>query len=105
MEQEIKDKRLVVEGEPEIVTDIREQILTAFGDLVFVEDGHHYYLNGAEIPSVSAVVHRFSHPFDEKKKEKARILFEKGLVNIDESGFSLTKNGFLLSNSIICEFI
>lgn len=65
MEQEIKNKRLVVEGEPEIVTDIREQILTAFGDLVFVEDGHHYYLNGTEIPSVSTVVHRFSHPFDE----------------------------------------
>ncbi|MBO4339330.1 MAG: radical SAM family heme chaperone HemW [Clostridia bacterium] len=48
---------------------------------------------------------RFSHPFDEKKKEKARLLKEKGLVNIDESGVSLTRNGFLLSNSVICELI
>ncbi len=48
---------------------------------------------------------RFSHPFDEAKKKKARFLNEKGLVNIDESGFSLTQNGFLLSNSVICEFI
>lgn len=48
---------------------------------------------------------RFSHPFDEQKIKKARFLKDKGLVNIDESGFSLTRNGFLLSNSIICEFI
>ncbi len=48
---------------------------------------------------------KFSHPFGEDKKEKARTLQKKGLVNIDESGLSLTRNGFLLSNSVICEFI
>lgn len=48
---------------------------------------------------------RFSHPFDENKKEKARFLKEKGLVNLNESGFSLTREGFLLSNSVICKFI
>ena len=48
---------------------------------------------------------KFSHPFDEEKKEKARFFSKKGLVNIDESHFSLTRNGFLISNSLICEFI
>ena len=48
---------------------------------------------------------RFSHRFDESKKEKARFFKEKGLVDIDESHLSLTREGFLVSNSLICEFI
>ena len=48
---------------------------------------------------------RFSHPFDESKKERARFFEKKGLVDIDESHLSLTREGFLVSNSLICEFI
>jgi len=48
---------------------------------------------------------RFSRPFGEEKKEKARFLMKKGLVDINESRLSLTRKGFLLSNSVICEFI
>ncbi|MBE6835382.1 MAG: radical SAM family heme chaperone HemW [Ruminococcaceae bacterium] len=55
--------------------------------------------------SFSEFEKRFSHPFDEIKKEKARFLKTKGLVDIDESHISLTRAGFLVSNSLICEFI
>lgn len=65
MRKEITDNNIVVQGEPEEVTQIRQQIIEAFQDLTFEEAGHHYYLNGKEIPSVSSVVHRFNHPFDE----------------------------------------
>ena len=55
---------LIVKGEPEIVTDIRNMILDSFKDLVFVEEGHKYYLNGVEMPSVSGVTHLFKPEFD-----------------------------------------
>ena len=58
---------IVVKGEPELVTKTRELILETFKDLVFVEEGHKYYLNGKELPSVSAVTHQFARPFDEMK--------------------------------------
>lgn len=40
-----------------------------------------------------------------KIKEKAPFLKEQGLVNFDGEKLSLTRKGFLLSNSVICEFI
>ena len=48
---------------------------------------------------------RFSHPFDKEKKKKAAFLMEKGLVNLNESGFHLTEKGFLISNTVINQFI
>lgn len=48
---------------------------------------------------------RFSHPFPCDLIEKAKLLSKSGLININENGFSLTQKGFLLSNSVICEFI
>ena len=56
-----------VKGEPEIVWKTRDLILNQFKDLIFVEEGHKYYLNGKELPSVSAVTHQFAQPFDEMK--------------------------------------
>lgn len=61
-----KKKTLIVEGEPKEVTEIREKIINAFKDLEFFEEGHKYLLHGEDIPSVSAVVHKFSEPFDEE---------------------------------------
>ena len=69
MEKDIKGKHIVIDGEPPEVTEIREKILDAFGDLVFVEEGHHYYLDGVEIPSVTGVIHQFVHPFHEEYME------------------------------------
>ena len=59
----IKEK-IIVPGEPQIVTDIREKILTEFKDLRFDAEPHKYYLNGVELPSVSAVTHRFKEEKD-----------------------------------------
>ena len=58
-------KKLTVNGEPKEVTKIRNKILNEFKDLEFIEDGHKYFLNGTQLPSVSEVTHKFSqYPFD-----------------------------------------
>ena len=58
-------KKIIVEGEPKVVTDIRNKILKEFKDLTFIEEGHKYFLNGVQLPSVSEVTHRFcAYPFD-----------------------------------------
>ncbi len=56
-----------VNGEPEIVWKTRDLILNQFKDLVFIEEGHKYFLGDRELPSVSAVTHQFARPFDELK--------------------------------------
>ena len=61
------DKNLIIKGEPKEVTAIRKKILTEFKDLTFIEDGHKYFLNGQQLPSVSEVTHKFcQYPFDEE---------------------------------------
>lgn len=60
-------KKLIIEGEPREVTNIRTKILTEFKDLKFIEDGHKYMLNGEQLPSVSEITHKFcAYPFDEE---------------------------------------
>ena len=59
-------KTIKVDGEPKEVTKIRSKILKEFNDLVFVEDGHIYFLNGEQLPSVSEVTHGFcANPFND----------------------------------------
>ena len=45
-------KKIVVEGEPKEVTAIRNKILKEFSGLVFIEEGHKYFLDGQQLPSV-----------------------------------------------------
>ena len=47
--------------------DIRNKILTTFNGLVFVEEGHKYFLNGKEMECVSNVAHLFQEHIDTKK--------------------------------------
>jgi len=62
-------KKIVVDGEPKEVTDIRNKILKEFKDLKFIEDGHKYFLNGEQLPSVSEVTHKFcQYPFNEEEQ-------------------------------------
>ena len=62
-------KKIVVDGEPKEVTDIRNKILKEFKDLKFVEDGHKYFLNGEQLPSVSEVTHKFcQYPFNDTEQ-------------------------------------
>ena len=66
------DKNLIIKGEPKEVTAIRKKILTEFKDLTFIEDGHKYFLNGQQLPSVSEVTHKFcQYPFDEEAQAVA----------------------------------
>lgn len=60
----VKDEILTVPGEPKIVTEIRNKILTEFKDLSFEPGPHKYYLNEKELPSVSHVTHMFKEEQD-----------------------------------------
>lgn len=55
--------------------------------------------------SLSEVKKLYGEKTLEKINKKAPFLKEQGLVNFDGENLSLTENGFLLSNSIICELI
>lgn len=59
-----KSNEIVIKGEPQEVTEIRRQIISSFEDLVFYEENHKYFLHGKELPSVSAITHRFQEEFD-----------------------------------------
>ena len=56
---------IVVPGEPQEVTEIRNKILTEFQGLEFVDEGHKYFLGNTELESVSSVVSKYEHEFDE----------------------------------------
>lgn len=65
-------KTIKVEGEPKEVTKIRNKILKEFNDLIFIEEGHKYFLNGEQLPSVSEVTHHFcAYPFDSEERAVA----------------------------------
>ena len=64
-------ENIIVQGEPLEVTQTRSLILDTFKDLEFVEEGHKYYLHGRELPSVSAVTHKYARPFDEMKMSQS----------------------------------
>ena len=54
---------------------IREKILTSFNDLVFVDEGHKYFVGDRELQSVSVVTHLYKKHFDsvlEAKKTSER---------------------------------
>ena len=63
------DENLIIKGEPKEVTEIRHKILTEFKDLVFIDEGHKYFLNGKQLPSVSEVTHKFcANPFNTEEQ-------------------------------------
>lgn len=64
----MSSKIIKVDGEPKEVRDIRNKILKEFDGLTFIEDGHKYFLNGVQLPSVSEVIHQFVNPFNEKEQ-------------------------------------
>ena len=71
-------KTIKVEGEPKEVTKIRNKILKEFNDLIFIEEGHKYFLNGEQLPSVSEVTHHFcAYPFD-SEEQAARYAEKNG---------------------------
>lgn len=83
-------KKIIVDGEPKEVTKIRNKILKEFSDLEFIEDGHKYFLNGKQLPSVSQVTHKFkveedfnivAESYAEKHGETAQYWLDKWKFN------------------------
>lgn len=62
-----------IQGEPQEAVDARRQVLEAFKDLEFYEDGHRYYLHGQQImQTASGISERFiREPFDPVEKSVA----------------------------------
>lgn len=60
--------RVKVIGEPQEVTDIRNKILDTFDNLVFIDEGHKYFLGDKELISVSSFVSQFEEEFDSVQK-------------------------------------
>lgn len=68
--------------------DIRDKVLGAFKDLVFVEDGHKYFVGDRELQSVSVVTHYFKPEFD--TETKAQETFERNFNNPDSKYYKMT---------------
>lgn len=67
-----QDKYLItVKGEPKEVSDIRKKILNSFSDLVFIDEGHKYFLHEKELISVSSFVSEYEEEFDTDEKANA----------------------------------
>lgn len=67
---------------------MREKILNSFKDLIFVEEGHKYYLRGKEITCVSNVVHQFQEHFN--SHAKAQETYERNYDNPDSKYYHMT---------------
>lgn len=57
-----------VDNEPPEVTEIREKILNTFNELVFIDEGHKYYLHDEELMSVSVFASQFEEEFNSIQK-------------------------------------
>jgi hypothetical protein len=75
------------------VLELRELITNSFKDLVFVEDGHKYFLHGKELTSVSKVVEAFVPEFN--TDAMAQMCFEKYYNTSDHKYYQMTKNDIL----------
>ena len=53
----------------------------------------------------SKVQARFGHKIPDKMREKAQIFVQGGYMTADEDRIALTRNGFLLSNTILAEIL
>ena len=61
-----KDKWLDIYKSPKY-EEIRKKILNTFNELIFIEDGHKYFLREKEMECVSNVAHMFQEHIDTKK--------------------------------------
>ena len=64
-----KDKWLDI-WDSEKYEEIRNKILNSFKDLVFVDEGHRYFVGDRELFSVSVVTHIFKKHFDSIAESK-----------------------------------
>ena len=102
-------KRLAMNPEPPVVTEARQRIKDAFGDIVFNEEEHRYFLpkpDGTmkELTAVSNVVEKFVPYVD--WNEKAEIKAEKLGIPADQLKREWYENNHLAttSGSVVHEY-
>lgn len=54
-----------------IVEETRKMLGEKFGDIMFVDEGHQYFINEKEYTPVSHIIQKYEQPFDEDGKSKA----------------------------------
>lgn len=75
--------------------EIRNKILTDFKGLVFIEEGHKYFLNGKEMECVSNVAHKFQKHLDTKKL--ASETYERNFDNPNSKYYGMSINEIIQS--------
>lgn len=99
----IKDIQERAHNEPQAVTDIRNNILESFKNLEFQEGPHKYYLHNedgttTELPSVSAITHKFQ-PYVDWDDKAAQYAFKHDMTKEsvqrmwEENNVRATNNG------------
>jgi hypothetical protein len=89
-----KDKWLDIYHLPKY-QEIRDNILNTFRGLVFVEEGHKYFLNGKEMECVSNVAHKFQEHIDTLKL--ATETFERNFNKPSSKYYQMTVDDIIES--------
>jgi hypothetical protein len=82
-----KDKWIDLYKSPKY-EEIRKKILKTFNEIIFVEDGHKYFLRGKEMECVSNVTHMFKEHIDSLKL--ATETFERNYNNSSSKYYQMT---------------
>lgn len=67
---------------------IRQKVLDTFKDLVFIEEGHKYFLGDRELMCVSNMTHQFQEHFD--PDVQAPLTYERNYNNPDSKYYHMT---------------
>lgn len=67
---------------------IRQKVLDTFKDLVFIEDGHKYFLGDRELMCVSNMTHQFQEHFD--PDVQAPLTYERNYDNPESKYYHMT---------------
>lgn len=69
---------------------IRQKVLDVFKDLVFIEEGHRYFVGARELTSVSVMTHTFQEHFD--PDVMAPLTYERNYNNPESKYYHMTVN-------------
>lgn len=73
--------------------EIRNKIKNTFSELVFIEEGHKYFLHGKQMTCVSDVTHMFQEHFD--STNKAKETSERNFNNPNSKYYQMTPEQIL----------
>ena len=96
-------QRLSANQEPKEITEMRENVISAFSNLEFIEEGHIYNIHNPDgsviekIPSASAIIHRFEPEAD--WDDIANNYALKRDLNVDDVKRKWKENNLRATNS------